>query len=306
MAIDTTEYLVDQLIRSVKRRAYMPTNDATFSSPDMLEVLNEEMRDYVVPFLRDVHEEYMVRTLDLVVAVGVTNVRIPPRCAAEALKAVMHDPTGTGNYVPMSRVEPQLSMNISGRAYFVEDDHLVLTEAPTAPLTLRLKYLYRPNTMVLSSSCAKITSLSATFAFPNFGTIGQYCDIVAGQPGFRTLVLDALINDNTSGTEFDVNVEEQCAIGDWMAPAGTSPFPQIPVEAWGLLAQRAAVKLLEGKGSENYDKAQAELEGTPNNPGGLRARVLSALSNRTETSPKYIQNYDAPGWARGPRMRRST
>lgn len=313
--VATAEWLNDQLIRSVRRRAYMPTNDATFSPADMLEVGNEEMRDYVLPFLREVHEEFLIRTVDISVAAGVTDVRIPIRCAGEALKAVMYD-AGGGNFMPLDRIEPQLagSNNTAGagQTYYLEDDRVVLSPAPANVTTLRLKYVYRPGRLVLAADCVPITSVVGVTITPGASasvgsrfTDGAAVDIIAGQPGLRTLALD-LIATTAVGATMTISgtIPSTVAAGDYVCLAGESPFPQIPVEAWGLLAQRMAVKMLEGKGSENYDKAMGELEGTAMAPGGLRGRVLSMLSNRTETSAEFVQNYDAPGWSTGLRGRR--
>lgn len=311
--VATTEWLVDQLIRSVRRRAYMPQNDATFSPADMLEVANEEMRDYMVPFLRDVHEEFLVASLDVTVAAGVASIRLPQRCAGEQLKGVLYDAGSTGVYTPMRRIDSTDVASASGVAFYLEDDEIVFTPAPTSALRLRLKYIYRPSRMVLVSDCVQTTTPggylsltpgASTTVGPRF-TDGALVDIVAGQPGFRTLVMDATaVTAVGASFIFSTVVPTTVAVGDYVCLAGESCFPQIPEAAWGLLAQRIAVKLLEGKGGSNYSMAKMELEGDPSTGArGLRATALSMLKQRTERNPQFIQNFDAPGWSSNGRMR---
>lgn len=301
MALGTSQWLADQLIRSIRRRAYMPANDEVYSSADLLEVINEELVDYVVPFLRTVNEKHLVRRYDTVITTSTEKVRIPPRAAGEALEGVYLQVASTGDFLPVQRLETAKAPKVDA-GFTIEDDVLYLRNLQAG--TLRLAFFWRPSKVVLAASCAQIVTVafnSGGYDPVNVGaSLGNVAssttaavDVVAGQPGFRARGFDLVCDTLTAFPVFEYfpvgTLPTDTVPGDYLCAAGEAPYAQIPTDAQPLLAQRCAVKLLEGKGGENYDRCAAELE-------GARGRAMDLLKPRTQANPTYVHNFDGPAW----------
>ena len=48
------------LIRSIKRRAFIPNSQETFTDEDLLEMATEEVNIGLVPLIQRMHEEHLV------------------------------------------------------------------------------------------------------------------------------------------------------------------------------------------------------------------------------------------------------
>lgn len=304
-----TEWTTDALIASIQRRASFPTGDEAWSSADILALATEAMRDYVLPVIREVHEEFLVATYDISVTSGVTSYRLPKRVAAEALRLVLMS-DGNGGFLPMTRVEPEAARKLQ-IGFYLEDDKLVLSWSPTQATTVRLKYYWRPSKLVLPAAALTIDGVSSETVctvseVPNATAITDLStvDVVGDVPGFRVRAVDAFVVDalgaypsiTLSGVTLQTNGVE---IGNYICLAGESCVPQIPAELHPLLAQRVAVKMGEGQGgSAGYEAALAEL-------AQMERRARSLFAERTEGNPRYVHNFYAPGWGRNT-IRRQT
>lgn len=300
MGISTTEWLADRLVRSIRRRAFMPRADETYTDEELLEVADEETRDYLVPTLRAVDEEFLVRKYDFTITAGTAEYRLPPRATAEALRAVLWAPNSDSVYSPVDRIDPTHGSLAQTRqvtaGFYVEDDRIIFSPTPTETVPGRLLIFQRPGRLVLVADAAKIATLPSTaectvVAAPSWLVTGAGLDVVAGQPGWRTLQTDNTGTVSSLTVTFGTAVPATIVVGDYLCEPGTSCFPQLPDICHPLLAQRVAVKLLEGKDSAGYDKALGELV-------AAEARVKSVLKPRTVAHPTYVHNFNAPGWRR--------
>lgn len=312
MAINTTEFLADTLLRSIRRKAFMPLNDETFTDTDVLEMATEELRDYVVPTLKSINEEFLIRVQDYTVASQQDNkvYVLPERCSAEVLKDVQYS-DGSGGFIPLSRIEPENSFRFgtSGLStggsvyYYLQDDQVILTAVPSFT-TLRIRYFMRPNKLVKVADALTVSSFDAglrfitttidTDTFTAFGTSGVV-DIISAKPGFRTKSLDLQLSiDSGSGPTYTLVAtipagEQNPVPGDYICLAGTSCLPQVPVEVHPLLAQRVAMRMLEGKNAAGYSLVAGELLAT-------EQRVRSLLSHRVEGGSRFIHNFASAAW----------
>jgi hypothetical protein len=128
--------------------------------------------------------------------------------------------------------------------------------------------------------------------FGTAATFSQTVDLNRNIPGFESLKMDIQgdFNINTLIITFPslTTLPDQLSVGDWVCLAGETVNPQLPVELHPILAQRVAVKLLEGMGdSNNLQLAQGKLK-------EAEAAVLGLISNRVEGEPQKIVNPFSP------------
>lgn len=300
------EWTTTALLASIRRRACFPTGDEAWSDEDILALATEAMRDYILPVIREVREEFLVGTHDVTVAVGTTGYRLPQRFAAEAIRVVLMS-DGLGGFVPMTRVEPENARKLQ-IGFYLEDDKLVLSWTPTQATTVRLKYYMRPSKLVVASEALTIannpgggTDATVSDASNTAGIATGAVDIVSHVPGFRILDMDALVSSVASFPDitFQAALAADVTAGDFICQPGESPVPQIPAELHPLLAQRTAVKMGEGQSpTEGYTNALREL-------GEMEKRARSMFAERTEGNPRFVHNFHAPGWGKST-IRRQT
>jgi len=300
MSLDVTEWLAESLIKSVRRRAYMPANDASYSDDVILDIINEELRDYVVPVIRRVNEEHLIARYTFASVSGQDWYKLPPRCSGEAVKFVEVQQTADGDYIPLPRLEPEKALRI-GWGYWLEDDRLYIQPTPQSALNYRLRYFYRPGRVVLSTRYATVLSVhtvtnritvTGASAFVNDSGGSTPLDWVSGQPGFRLISGDIATQIEVSGAGIFDGIDSTLpllAYGDFACFAGESPTPQVPVECWPLLAQQVAVKMLEGRGGSNYQMALDALD-------KQEGRTIDLLKPRTQAGSRYVHNFNSPGW----------
>lgn len=299
----TNHYTATYLLESLKRRGMLPSTTEALSTADYLALADEELQTFVVPLLMSVREEYFVTTLDVSVASGTANYGIPARAIGGKVRFVQVN-DGSGTYVPFRRIDAERAHEYvysgdSPAGYRMEGGNLVIVPTPSATSTIRVSYFARPGRLVPTTEAAQITvintgtrvvTLSATI--PATFTTAELYDLVAGKPGFATLGIDLAVTA-ASGTSmtFTATLPTGLAVGDYVALAGESPIPQIPVEIMPLLAQRVAFKAQEALGDPRAAVAKAEAD-------EMRNRLLGSLAPRDEASARYLSNPHAPGYGR--------
>lgn len=304
------DYTATALIASLRRRGWLPAASA-LTTADCLAILNEEARVYLTALLKSVREEYLVREADYDVPLvaGTARYRMPTRCVANALRSV-HVLDGQSNPRPLTRVEPENQHGYPGSGspvgYMLRGGTLQLLPTPGGGGTLRLGYLQRLSQVVDASACGRVTAINtgtgavtvsaapATFVTTASGV--PLYDFVRGTPAFESLAVDQ--SATVAGTILTfATVPAELAVGDYVALAGETPIPQVPLECHALLAQRAVVVLLEATGSPRLEAARRILEGE-DGKGGMQADVMRLLSPRVTGSTRPLVNPNGPGMRR--------
>jgi len=94
----------DALIRSVKRRAMVPTDQSTFNKQDMIDILNEEIEGGILNTLLSMHEEYLVTFTDQSLTQDLKEYKIPYRAIGNKLRGLMYYDQAN-NYTKMVQIE---------------------------------------------------------------------------------------------------------------------------------------------------------------------------------------------------------
>jgi hypothetical protein len=304
------DYTTTGLLASIRRRASLPnTATAGTADADLLAYANEELQLRLTAQIMSLREDYFLTHDDRPIS-GV-RYRIPSRAIGGKLAGV-YLLDAEGNVRDKLERESHSRLEDWGvgavgnaSAIHIEGNTVVLLpSASSTATTLRLSYYSRPGELVSAALAIPIASISGGAATVNInsgiGTSGPL-DIVKSSPGFECALTDAVAAlDNTDfGTLGQSTITfaslEGVAKGDYIAPAGTSPVPQIPLEFHAILAQRAALKALQALGDKaGVDDAKREL-------AEMEEAIGVLASPRIDSSPQKIINRGGAlggGWRR--------
>ena len=92
----------DQLIKTIRRRAFIPRSQETFTDADFLEMATEEVNLGLVPLIQRLHEEHLVYFIDVPLVRGQTNYEIPARAHGDKVRDVSFGDEN-GNFYEMFR-----------------------------------------------------------------------------------------------------------------------------------------------------------------------------------------------------------
>lgn len=303
------DYTSTELLKDIKRKAFVPISQITFDDPGILSIADEEIQLGVVPFLMQVREEYLVDSLDYSIDGSTRSFDIPSRSIGAKLRdvTVLINPADDANQ-PNERSLPQINAEdavynnnynnfLSIPSFFMRDNAVVLSPGASsfAGQTLRLYYFKRPSKLIQTSACSQITAISTNTAIVNLtptnfgsgGLINITVDVVKAKPPFKILTMDLQISIDTTTNiaTFPANLSTyDISVGDYICLAGESPIPILPVELHSLLAQRVAVKILASLGdNQNFQIATDRLKEMEHNIRGL-------ISNRVEGANRKVVN----------------
>lgn len=307
-------WLATNIINSLKLRGFLPTSQEMYSVDDFLFLLDEGLRDYVVPILRESNrEDYLTQHEDITLVSGTSRYPIPARAASEQL-VLLQLADGNGGYIALPSIDRARAGAITsdcGYAWQTDDDAIILAPTPAATGTLRVHYVARPGRLVDESACGRVTALDATLktvtisATPTTVTgsgttpttvafaTSQLFDFVHGFPGFRGLGVDRVCTNIASSVmTFTATLPTGLAVGDYVCIAGESPIAQVPEGVHPLLSKWAIYTLEMGVGkADRVDRARAEMERT-------EKMVRSLLSQQKGDTSTVVLNFNSPGWGR--------
>jgi hypothetical protein len=285
------EYDTAALVEDVKERGSLPANDARFTTAKVLSACTLELREGVAPLLVTARSEHLVYDYTVAVANGTASYRMPPRAVGGALRNVSFIDT-SGNPVRLREISldevEQIGATTNGGtpyAYYVRGYRVVLVPVPNVVGTLTMPYYARPNALSETNTSrggpaqsvslfngnvdvrivVSLGSISNGTAFAAAAT-GKPLDVIDRRPPFEALVFDATpdsVVDNGNGTvrvQYPVSTFVSLPVaGDYVYLAGYSPVPQVPAELQGLLAARAARRLVKAVGDDRWQALDADV-----------------------------------------------
>lgn len=298
----------DDLIRSLKRRALIPTDQSTFSTDDFLEILNEEMDTGVLPYLLEQHEEHLVNFIEIDAdQESPFEYIIPYRAIGNKLRDIsLID--ASGNPYELSRVsleeisdyQSYSSVSDSGVFYLENNKVVMMGLNGRAGAKIRMYFYLRPSSLVLTKETGKIISI-ATGATETVITLDNFPSDYANNPLFDIVgsrspnklkkfdVSAASVSQLTKSiTIANDLLPSDLEVNDYICQAEQSPYAQIPTELHPILAQRGAVYCLESLGdTEGLGNAARKLE-------SMEKGVTNLIENRVEGAPQKIKARHTP------------
>jgi len=293
MAIRTT----DDLLNKIKRRAFIPTAQSTFTDEELLSIATEELHSVVVPSIIKTREDYFVYKDSSSTLTGTSNpsFNIPHRAVGLQLREVSITSGGTERNIPRLDIEDRVLQNGGGSVYGfdITGNQINLWGGNTG--SLNLYYYLRPGELVKSSQARAITAVDTDTNTVTCSTLlstwttSTTFDIVQCLPGHDYKIINLTVSsiDTGAGTvTFNETLPSSgwnaIAASDWLIQSEYSPVPQIPMEWQEYLAESVVCYIMESVGdSEGFQRAQARKEEIKNN-------ALSVISSRVDGQSKKI------------------
>jgi hypothetical protein len=170
------------LIRSIKRRAFIPNSQETFTDEDILSMATEEVNIGLVPLIQKMHEEHLIYYIEILLEQGKKRYPIPPRAHGNKVRDVaLVDENG--NVFEMHRYSlseisdfSTTTAYINNRGFYLENNDVILANFDVnVGNKLRIYFYMRPNQLVIESKGASVQIVTNTFEVdqinPKSGTI---------------------------------------------------------------------------------------------------------------------------------------
>lgn len=283
------DYTTTTFIADLKRTGSVPTSQGLLDENDLLSFANDCMSRNLIPNIQKVREEYFVHR-HIVEADG-REYDLPERAIGTKLRQVQILDSDNKVLKNVQRLEPQIAemgVDISSWSgvfgYFFEDNKIILTQDPSVTgRNVCMKFYRRPGKLVLPTVCAKVTDVSGADitveSVPNDMVIGSLIDMIQARPPFSSLG-DSVEIINIAGNVITFAEETDLSIGDYLAPEGCSPIPQIPVELHPILVQYAKLQLMDATGdAAAFQRAAAQFK-------TLSDELFELIQDRDDGSPR--------------------
>jgi hypothetical protein len=290
-------YTTDDLILGIKRRASIPTANATFQAADFLALADDEIRSVLLPRILSARESYYSFSIDQTLSPTSAVYSVPTRAIGAKLDGIYLVNSSTGQKINLSLVgeeevyDPTVSPT-GNPAFYFKGNAVVLVPFPVDSTydTLRMAIFIRPSALAQTSVCAQVTGIAGAIvtcaSVPTTFTTASPLDCLNGKPHYDFRAIDqtpTAVTTGTSGTVTFSTLPSGLTIGDWLSLSETSPVVQIPTEFQPILEQRGANACLRAQGMAQQLQA---------GEGALKAMedTFLLINPRAEREPKKIRN----------------
>lgn len=301
----------DRMIDSVRKRTMTPDDTSIFTDQDILDILNEELDVEVLEKLLVLHEEHLTIPIDIPRNdEGVYE--IPYRAIGNKIRDIQLI-SGEITY-ELSQVSigelPDYSYNTDSNTYldkfYVESNKIKLINNNRPYNTIRFYIYLRPNVLTKVEKAGVISPASGDSLFvdnedgtitlvlsqvgKHFTSSNNY-DIVGKRTPNKVRKFDLkpleVITGTTGSIKFNKSdvedILDELQDGDYVTIAEETPVPNIPTEMHPILAQAAAIHILEALGdTEALNNAQRRMD-------KMTKSVQSLVDDRVELAPKKIK-----------------
>lgn len=298
----------DELIAGAKVRAFYPATGGPLTDVEILRLADGELTTTVFPRILTAKGSFSVYTKEHSIASGTTRYRIPKAAHLGRVKDVrFRDAEGDERSVDLIDVSerPLTSRQWSrdGFCVYAERGDIVIAQTPTESYgTLLINYYRRPGQLALVADCGRVTSIAANGAntrltcsagIPSTWTASTVLDLIQGGGVFDNILVDqtpaalSTVSDTVDipTTTLSLTAAE---VGDYIAAAGYSPFPQVPAAAHTWLEQLIAVKILETeRDMQALALAQAKAD-------KLEAALIEVLAPRVDNEAEILVPHYSP------------
>lgn len=297
-------YTASDNVASVKLKGFL-SGATGLSDANILTLLDDAQRSYIVPFLKAVRDEWFVKGTETVTADA--NGRIPlPNSVASTIRTIFW--VNNGVLVPLPRIEPERMYAYINQGagqpcgYMLKGYEIQLLPNNVGSVSVRLDFMERPASLVLEGDAGEIEShagLVLTLADVPLAwqsTAPTSVDLISNVSPFSPVAEDVACS--LSGSDLTLTGISASLIEDgfWVADVGTSPYPNLPPELHPLLQQSVITTLYTSLGD-------ARLKGAVDLQMKMEGDLRKTLAPRTQGSARPIVNPSAPGmrssWSRG-------
>lgn len=171
------------LIKSIKRRGFIPESQETFTAEDFLEIATEKININLMADLMDARGDYLVYSEDFALNSDVPRYAIPSRAHGNKLREASIVNASDETVRELSQIEiDELAdyKNTNNRTdtFYIQNNELVLLNNNVQPDTfLRMYFYMRPNKLVVENRAATVTQVGTSTEVdtvsPKTGTISD-------------------------------------------------------------------------------------------------------------------------------------
>lgn len=295
----------EALIERVEHYTLMPANQGVFSNANITDILNEEMYDYIVPFLLGHYEDYLVAHQDYTITAGQTAYDLPTQAVGDKLKdfKIVYQ-TGEEVSIPRRFTATRYWDYTIGSAnipeWFEVRGNQIIVANPNSTVSdpvMRAYYYKRPAPLAVPGEYGKVASIATdTITYETALTGGvdlasaTSVDIQKGTPFFDARLEDTATT-SASTTTIDAAVGggfSTVVAGDYVTMPDYAAIPQIPRELIPLLCVRVAINLLRARGlsplSQELELKAAQLE----------KRLTELFKPRVDDETPIVFNHNSP------------
>lgn len=296
----------EELIKSIQRRASIPSNQSLMSDEDILDFADEEMRMNVLPLLLSTNEDFYLYREEVPLVSGQVNYPIPYRAIGSKLREVGFS-EDANSYRPLNRISidhigyTNQSKGTQLNHFYLQGDKVVLYADSQLSGNLVFFYPLRPNRLVLPNQVAIIENITEAGVItikdisgrknPTNFTDGIEYDFIKTKSNHGILDFDKVAIDVTSDSSTDEvismtfdpsDIPSDLVPGDRIALSGETDIVPCTTELQPMLAQTVAARVLESIGDlENLNAANQKLS-------KMEQASLILTENRVEGSPIKI------------------
>lgn len=288
-------YTTQDLLRTIKQRGMLPSNQSTWQTEDFLRQATEIMRLDLMGELVSLHEDYFVTKKIYPLAEGSSpRFKLPNRATSMSLKGVYLVESDGRNRIPIPRQDRDLSdFTTTGyrqTEYYLEWNDIVLsTTSAFEGKHLQVDYYIEPGKLVEANRAATVVSVSGNVVevagIPTPFSDSHKYDFISHSGGREYYGIDFAVSEIdpiTNEITFVGEMPSGLAPGDYIAVAGESPTPQLPNSLQPILAQMVIVDVLNSLGFEGQaSKLEARNE-------KMLLNALKTVTPRVDGSEKKI------------------
>jgi hypothetical protein len=297
-------FLIEDILESAKSRSFAPISQSTFGDSDIISIATEELLIKMVSDIISVREEFFLTTKTTALVAGIDHYTIPKMAIGNTIN-LLKLRASDGSEVVLERMSAADSAPYAGQTgdpikFYFEGDEVVVCPKPSAAnASLVFSYFRKPNRLIDTASCAKVTGVSSSSGTTTFTVdtdltsdliVGDTVDFLSGASPYLlwadevaiTAITSTTIAVATSAVSDSVS-SVQPVSGDYICPNGYANIAQIPDELVPVHSQMIAVRMIASMGDLNkWQAAKAELK-------ELREEALKLIKNRAESAPRRVQ-----------------
>lgn len=282
------------LLSRIRVRCALPSSGSLFSDAQILRIVDDQLLGFVAPLLKSQQQSFFQARDTQALTAGTAAYRIPVRAMGGTVHQILLvDSSGAEQELtelPPERVDDWRSNPTDQgrpRFYYFEGATVSLVPVPdSSSYSLKFVHERRPNRLIATTSATTITNISGVTVTiagtAGFGTSAAYYDVISANSPHDSLAIDQSATRSSTTLTFTTALPSTVAVGDYVALAQESPFPQVPDDYVPLLIDRCVAVLLPLLGD-------TDLGADADRRAGQSAQVATSLASpRTAGAAKKI------------------
>lgn len=261
-------YTTAKLLAGIARRSFAPTGQVTYSTTELLEMADEELKTLILPSIMKVREEFFVFRKDYAITASKSDYSIPARSIGMVIREVQIV-NSAGSATDLRRIEPEQVLSYSEgspNSFYLKNNQICLYPTPASTTdTLRVSFFLRPGELITVADSGVISAINTgtntvtVTTIPSTFVTGDTFDFVK-KDGAHEYIDIEYVSTLVSGTDIQFSaLPSTLAVGDYICLTGYSPLVQLPPDYQPILAQAVAVQVLESMNQTGSEKAAQKL-----------------------------------------------